>query len=317
MTKESEIKIGRPANKTRYEECVSRIKKAFADYRNATGNKTKACLIWTGENYTLKESGQFVRRNSGKEDIRKLEAEVSLFEEFVAGKKSEEAAEEADPIRRLWYVVNKKLPRMRGVIGRVVGNNELYWVSLDEYNGYNLEAFRQLVEANTPFKMIYVIPLKYSVFEFERDKKSGYMDSCEVESCSKSKRTANLESLFTRALSGIDYIGIIEGRLDIGGVAVNISRKRSLTVSIVSGNTTVTLRVNPEKPEIEYNCSYPSTEDPDVSLAGVSEALERLCELTYRGDIYTNYRIREVKGTKNTPDVNYDALARLLADIFR
>ena len=317
MTKESEIKIGRPANKTRYEECVSRIKKAFADYRNATGSKTKACLVWTGENYTLKENGQFVRRNSSKEDIRRLEAEVSLFEEFVAGKKVEEDAEEAESIRRLWHVVKEKLPRMRGVIGRVVGNNELYWVSLDEYNGYNLETFRQLVEANTSFKMIYVIPLKHSVFEFEKDKASGYMDSCEVESCSKSGRTANLESLFTRALSGIDYIGMTEGRLNIGGVAVNISRRKSLTVSIVNGNTTVTLRVNPEKPEIEYTCSYPSTEDLDASLAGVSEALERLCELTYRGDTYTNYRIKKVKDTKDTTDVNYDALARLLADIFR
>lgn len=317
MTKESEIKIGRPANKTRYEECVSRIKKAFADYRNVTGNKTKACLIWTGENYTLKESGQFVRRNSSKEDIRRLEAEVSLFEEFVAGKKSEEAMEEADSIRCLWHVVNKELPKMRGIVGRAIGNDELYWVSLNEYNGYDLEAFRQLVEANTSFKMIYVIPLKYSIFEFERDKKSGYMDSCEVESCGKSERTANLESLFTRALSGIDYIGMTEGRLDIGGVAVNISRKKNLTVSIVSGNTTVTLRVNPEKPEIEYTCSYPSTEDLDVSLVGVSEALERLCELTYRGDTYTNYRIREAKDTKNISDVDYDALARLLADIFR
>lgn len=317
MTKESEIKIGRPANKTRYEECVSRIKKAFADYRNATENKVKVVLTWVGENYTLRENGQFVRRNSNKEDIRKLEAEVSLFEKFVSSKKGEEDVEKTESIRCLWHIVKKELPRMSGVIGKAIGNNELYWVSQDEYNGYDFEAFRQLVEANTSFKMIYVIPLKYSVFEFERDKKSGYMDSCEVESCSKPKGTADLESLFTRALSGIDYIGMTEGRLDIGDVAVNISRKKSLTVSIVSGNTTVILRVNPGKPEIEYTYSYPSTEDLDVSLVDVSEALERLCEFTYRGDTYTNYRIREVKGTKNTKDANYDALARLLADIFK
>lgn len=317
MTKESEIRVGRPANRARYEECVSRIKKAFADYRNATGNKTEACLKWTGENYILRENGQFVRRDSNKEDIRKLETEVSLFEKFVASKRTKEAVKETSPLRRLWDIVNKELPEMKGTIGKVVGNNELYWVSRREYNGYNLEAFRQLVEANTPFTMIYTIPLIYSSLEFEKDKESEYMDSCEVKSCSKSKKTVNLESLFTRALSGIDYIGMIEGKLNIGDAVVNISRKRSLTVSITSGNITVTLRVNPEKPEIEYTCNYPSTEDPDVSLAGVSEALERLCELTYRGDTYTNYRIREVKATKNTPDVNYDALVRLLADIFK
>ena len=317
MTKESEIRVGRPANRARYEECVSRIKKAFADYRNATGNKTEACLKWTGENYILRENGQFVRRDSNKEDIRKLETEVSLFEKFVASRRTKEAIKETSPLRRLWDIVNKELPEMKGTIGKVVGNNELYWVSRREYNGYNLEAFRQLVEANTPFTMIHTIPLIYSSLEFEKDEESGYMDSCEVKSYNKSKRTANLESLFTRALSGIDYIGMIEGKLNIGDAVVNISRKRSLTVNITSGNTTVTLRVNPEKPEIEYTCNYPSTEDPDVSLAGVSEALERLCELTYRGDTYTNYRIREVKATKNTPDVNYDALVRLLADIFK
>ena len=317
MTKESEIRVGRPANRARYEECVSRIKKAFADYRNATGNKTEACLKWTGENYILRENGQFVRRDSNKEDIRKLEAEVSLFEKFVASRRTKEAIKETSPLRRLWDIVNKELPEMKGTIGKVVGNNELYWVSRREYNGYNLEAFRQLVEANTPFTMIYTIPLIYSSLEFEKDKESEYMDSCEVKSYNKSKRTANLESLFTRALSGIDYIGMIEGKLNIGDAVINISRKRSLTVNITSGNTTVTLRVNPEKPEIEYTCNYPSTEDPDVSLAGVREALERLCELTYRGDTYTNYRIREVKATKNTSDVNYDALVRLLADIFK
>ena len=317
MTKESEIRVGRPANRARYEECVSRIKKAFADYRNATGNKTEACLKWTGENYILRENGQFVRRDSNKEDIRKLEAEVSLFEKFVASRRTKEAIKETSPLRRLWDIVNRELPEMKGTIGKVVGNNELYWVSRGEYNGYNLEAFRQLVEANTPFTMIHTIPLIYSSLEFEKDKESEYMDSCEVKSYNKSKKAVNLESLFTRALSGIDYIGMIEGKLNIGDAVINISRKRSLTVNITSGNTMVTLRVNPEKPEIEYTCNYPSTEDPDVSLAGVSEALERLCELTYRGDTYTNYRIREVKATKNTSDVNYDALVRLLADIFK
>ena len=309
MAAEFEIKVGRPENRARYEECVSKIKKAFADYRIATKIDTDGCLRWSGKEYLLKEDGSFARIDAKRDNISSLEADVDALVEYVS-----------DPIKNATKrnfgrsvacfsdMIDRELPEMSCAIARPAKDG-LYWVTKVEYNGYSLEAFRQLAEDYTSFDMLYVIPLKYSSYNFEKDEHSGYMDSCEVRGWSEPRRDPNLESLFTRALSGIDYIGMTEGELDMEGVTISISRKKNLIVKIVSGGAVVVLGADPGKTKVAYSCSYPSTENIAASLEGVMKALERLCELPHKDDIYMNCKIEEI----DSPDI-FDCL---LPDIFR
>ena len=314
MAKEFEIKVGRPENRARYEECVSKIKKAFADYRTFSAVDTKKCLKYTGDSYVLREDGSFTRIGDKKTNINSLEADVDTFISYVngpvknAGSKACPKGNLGKSVTRLSDLVDKELPEMSCAIAIPVSDG-LYWVTKGEYNGYNFGDFRRLVEANTTFDMIYVIPIKYSSLNFEKDSHSGYMDSCEVKSSDEPKRDAELESLFTRALSGIDYVGIVEGKLDIDGVTVDISRKKNLMVSITSGGIIVVLGANPEKTKIVYTCKYTSMENIAASLEGAMKALDRLCELTYKGDTYTNCKIEEISST--------GTLDYLLTRIFR
>lgn len=309
MAAEFEIKVGRPENRARYEECVSKIKKAFADYRIATKIDTDGCLRWSGKEYLLKEDGSFTRIDAKRDNINSLEADVAALVEYVSDPVKNAAKRNfGRSVACFSDMIDRELPEMSCAIARPAKDG-LYWVTKVEYNGYSLEAFRQLAEEYTSFDMLYVIPLKYSSYNFEKDEHSGYMDSCEVRSWSESKRDPNLESLFTRALSGIDYIGMTEGELDVEGVTVSISRKKNLIVSIVSGGAVVVLGADPEKTKVAYSCSYPSTENIAASLEGVMKALERLCELPHKEDIYMNCKIEEI----DSPDI-FDCL---LPDIFR
>ena len=309
MAAEFEIKVGRPENRARYEECVSKIKKAFADYRIATKIDTDGCLRWSGKEYLLKEDGSFTRIDAKRDNINSLEADVAALVKYVSDPVKNAAKRNfGRSVACFSDMIDRELPEMSCAIARPAKDG-LYWVTKAEYNGYNLEAFRQLAEDYTSFDMLYVIPLKYSSYNFEKDEHSGYMDSCEVRGWSEPKRDPNLESLFTRALSGIDYIGMTEGELDVEGVSVSISRKKNLIVSIVSGDAVVALGADPEKTKVAYSCSYPSTENIAASLEGVMKALERLCELPYKEDIYMNCKIEEI----DSPDI-FDCL---LPDIFR
>lgn len=309
MTAEFEIKVGRPENKARYEECVSKIKKAFADYRVATKIDTDGCLRWSGKEYLLKEDGSFTRIDAKRDNINSLEADVNALVEYVNDPvKNATKRNFGRSVACFSDMIDRELPEMSCAIARPAKDG-LYWVTKVEYNGYNLEAFRQLAEAYTSFDMLYVIPLKYSSYNFEKDEHSGYMDSCEVRSWSEPRRDPNLESLFTRALSGIDYIGMTEGELDVEGVSVSISRKKNLIVSIVSGGVVVVLGANPEKSKVAYSCSYLSMENIAASLEGVMKALEKLCELPHKDDVYMNCKIEEVDST--------NAFDCLLAGILR
>ena len=314
MAKEFEIKVGRPENRARYEECVSKIKKAFADYRTFTAVDTKKCLRYTGDSYVLREDGSFTRIGDKKANINSLEADVDTFISYVngpvknAGSKACPKGNLGKSVTRLSDLIDKELPAMSCAIAVPVSDG-LYWVTKEEYSGHNLVAFRQIMEDRTTFDTVYVIPIKYSSLSFERDKYSGHMDSCEITGCNEPKRDAELESLFTRALSGIDYVGIVEGRLNIEGVIVEISRKKNLMVSIVSGGIVLVLGVNPEKSKIVYTCKYTSMENIAASLEGIMKALDRLCELTYKGDTYTNCKIEEISSN--------GTLDYLLTDIFR
>ena len=309
MSAEFEIKVGRPENRARYEECVSKIKKAFADYRIATKIDTDGCLRWSGKEYLLKEDGSFTRVDAKRDNINSLEADVDALVKYVSDPVKNAAKRNfGRSVACFSDMIDRELPEMSCAIARPAKDG-LYWVTKAEYNGYNLEAFRQLAEDYTSFDMLYVIPLKYSSYNFEKDEHSGYMDSCEVRSWSEPKRDPNLESLFTRALSGIDYIGMTEGELDIEGVSVSISRKKNLIVSIVSGGAVVVLGADPGKTKVAYSCSYPSTENIAASLEGVMKALGRLCELPHKDDIYMNCKIEEI----DSPDI-FDCL---LPDIFR
>ena len=159
MTAEFEIKVGRPENRARYEECISKIKKAFADYRIATKIDTDGCLRWSGKEYLLKEDGSFVRIDAKRDNINSLEADVNALVEYVS-----------DPVRNATKrnfgrsvacfsdMIDRELPEMSCAIARPAKDG-LYWVTKAEYNGYNLEAFRQLAEDYTSFDMLYVIPL--------------------------------------------------------------------------------------------------------------------------------------------------------------
>lgn len=314
MAKEFEIKVGRPENRARYEECVSKIKKAFADYRTFSAVDTKKQLRYTGDSYVLREDGSFTRIGDKKDNINSLEADIDTFISYVngpvknAGSKACPKENLGKSVTRLCDLIDKELPAMSCAIAVPVSDG-LYWVTKEEYSGHNLVAFRQIMEDRTAFDMVYVIPLKYSSLNFKRDKYSEHMDSCDVTGCNEPKRDPNLESLFTRALSGIDYIGITEGSLDIEGVSVSISRKKNLIVRIMSGGAVVVLGANPEKTKIVYTCKYSSMENIAASLEGVMKALDRLCELTYKGDTYTNCKIEEVDSTI--------ALTYLLTDMFR
>ena len=314
MAKEFEIKVGRPENRARYEECVSKIKKAFADYRTFSAVDTKKCLRYTGDSYVLREDGSFTRIGDKKANINSLEADVDTFISYVngpvknAGSKACPKGNLGKSVTRLSDLIDKELPAMSCAIAVPVSDG-LYWVTKEEYSGHNLVAFRQIMEDRTTFDMVYVIPIKYSSLSFERDKYSGHMDSCEITGCNEPKRDPNLESLFTRALSGIDYVGIVEGRLDIEGVEVSISRKKNLMVSITSGGIILVLGVNPEKSKIVYTCKYTSMENIAASLEGIMKALDRLCELTYKGDTYTNCKVEEISSNST--------LDYLLTDIFR
>ena len=314
MTKEFEIKVGRPENRARYEECVSKIKKAFADYRTFSAVDTEKRLRYTGDSYVLREDGSFTRIGDKKANINSLEADVDTFISYVngpvknAGSKACPKGNLGKSVTRLSDLIDKELPAMSCAIAVPVSDG-LYWVTKEEYSGHNLVAFRQIMEDRTTFDMVYVIPIKYSSLNFERDKHSKHMDSCEITGCNEPKRDAELERLFTRALSGIDYVGIIEGKLDIEGVTVDISRKKNLMVSITSGSMIVTLGANPEKSKIVYTCKYTSMENITASLEGVMKALGKLCELTYREDTYTNCKVEEISSTGN--------LDYLLNEMFR
>lgn len=215
MAKEFEIKVGRPENRARYEECVSKIKKAFADYRTFSAVDTKKQLRYTGDSYVLREDGSFTRIGDKKDNINSLEADVDTFISYVngpvknAGSKACPKENLGKSVTRLCDLIDKELPAMSCAIAVPVSDG-LYWVTKEEYSGHNLVAFRQIMEDRTAFDMVYVIPLKYSSLNFKRDKYSEHMDSCDVTGCNEPKRDPNLESLFTRALSGIDYVGIIE-----------------------------------------------------------------------------------------------------------
>ena len=321
MTTESEIKVGRPENRARYEECVSKIKKAFADYRTFSAVDTKKCLKYTGDSYVLREDGSFTRIGDKKANINSLEADVDTFISYVNGLvknargQSETKKHPSKSVAYLSDLIDKEFPTMSCAIASSVGDG-LYWVTKEEYNGYHLEAFRRIVEARTSFDMIYVIPLKYSSFNFEKDSHSGYMDSCEVKCCNESKRTANLESLFTRALSVIDSMGIVDGKFMMDGVTINVVKRRNMRVEIVTGNTVVTLRVDSEKAKVLYSYSCPSTEDLEKSLVSIGDALEKFCN-AHKGDTFMNYEVKKLESDKAARDPDYDALVRLLADIFR
>lgn len=321
MTTEFEIKVGRPENRARYEECVSKIKKAFADYRTFSAVDTKKRLRYTGDSYVLREDGSFTRIGDKKANINSLEADVDTFISYVNGLaknacgQSETKKHPSKSVTYLSDLIDKEFPTMSCAIASSVGDG-VYWVTKEEYDGYHLEAFRRIVEARTSFDMIYVIPLKYSSFNFEKDSHSGYMDSCEVKCCNESKRTANLESLFTRALSVIDSMGVVDGRFVVYGVTINVVRKKNIRVEIVVGDTVVTLRVNNEKKEILYSYSCPSTEDLEKSLVNISVALERFCD-AHMKESFTGYEIKKIESDKAASDPDYNALVRLLADIFR
>lgn len=321
MAAEFEIKVGRPENRARYEECVSKIKKAFADYKTATKTDTEKRLKWTGEGYVLKEDGSFTRIGDKKDNISSLEADVATFVDYVneivknASNKSEPRRYFGRSVACLSDLIDKELPEMSCAVARPAKDG-LYWVTKVEYNGYNLEAFRQIVEAKTSFDMIYVIPLKYSSLNFEKDEHSEYMNSCEVESCDNSRKTINLENLFLKTLTIMDYMSVVDGKFMMDGVTINVVRRKNMRVEIVTGNTVVTLRVDNAKTKVLYSYNCPSTENLEKSLASVSGALERFCK-AHKGDTFMNYEVEKLESERTARDPNYDALARLLADIFR
>ena len=321
MAKEFEIKVGRPENRARYEECVSKIKKAFADYRTFSAVDTKKCLRYTGDSYVLREDGSFTRIGGKKANINSLEADVDTFISYVngpvknAGSKSKPRKYLGRSVACLSDLIDDELPEMSCAVARPAKDG-LYWVTKEEYNGYDLEKFRQIVEDKTSFDMIYVIPLRYSSLNFEKDECSEFMDSCEVDYCDKSKGTTDLESLFLRTLTIMDYMGIVDGKFVMDGVTINVVRRKTMRVEIVTRNTVVTLRVDNKRTRVLYSYVCPSTEDIEKSLESVSGALERFCR-AHKGDTFMNYGVKKLESDKAASDPDHDALVRLLADIFR
>lgn len=321
MAREFEIKVGRPENRARYEECVSKIKKAFADYRTFSAVDTKKCLRYTGDSYVLREDGSFTRIGGKKANINSLEADVDTFISYVngpvknAGSKACPKGNLGKSVTRLSDLIDKELPAMSCAIAIPVSDG-LYWVTKEEYSGHNLVAFRQIMEDRTTFDMVYVIPIKYSSLSFERDKYSEHMDSCEVKHCDKPKETTNLESLFLKTLTVMDCMGIVDGRFMMDGVTISVIKRKNMRVEIVTGNTVVTLRVDNEKAKVLYSYSCPSTEDPEKSLVSIGDALEKFCN-DHKGDTFMNYEVKKLESDKAARDPDYDALIRLLADIFR
>lgn len=321
MAREFEIKVGRPENRARYEECVSKIKKAFADYRTFSAVDTKKCLRYTGDSYVLREDGSFTRIGGKKANINSLEADVDTFISYVngpvknAGSKACPKGNLGKSVTRLSDLIDKELPAMSCAIAIPVSDG-LYWVTKEEYSGHNLVAFRQIMEDRTTFDMVYVIPIKYSSLSFERDKYSEHMDSCEVKHCDKPKETTNLESLFLKTLTVMDCMGIVDGRFMMDGVTISVIKRKNMRVEIVTGNTVVTLRVDNEKAKVLYSYSCPSTEDPEKSLVSIGDALEKFCN-AHKGDTFMNYEVKKLESDKAARDPDYDALIRLLADIFR
>lgn len=321
MAKEFEIKVGRPENRARYEECVSKIKKAFADYRTFSAVDTKKCLRYTGDSYVLREDGSFTRIGGKKANINSLEADVDTFISYVngpvknAGSKACPKGNLGKSVTRLSDLIDKELPAMSCAIAIPVSDG-LYWVTKEEYSGHNLVAFRQIMEDRTTFDMVYVIPIKYSSLSFERDKYSEHMDSCEVKHCDKPKETTNLESLFLKTLTVMDCMGIVDGKFMMDGVTISVIKRKNMRVEIVTGNTVVTLRVDNEKAKVLYSYSCPSTEDPEKSLVSIGDALEKFCN-DHKGDTFMNYEVKKLESDKAARDPDYDALIRLLADIFR
>ena len=212
-------------------------------------------------------------------------------------------------------LIDREFPTMSCAIAIPVSDG-VYWVTKEEYDEHHLEAFRRIVEARTSFDMIYVIPLKYSNFSFEKDKHSEYMDSCEVKHCDMPTETTNLESLFLKALTVMDCMGIVDGKFMVDGVTINVVKRRNMRVEIVTGNTVVTLRVDNEKAKVLYSYSCPSTEDLEKSLVSIGDALEKFCN-AHKGAAFMNYEVNKLESDKVVRDPDYDALVRLLADIFR
>ena len=100
------------------------------------------------------------------------------------------------------------------------------------------------------------------------------------------------------------------------GVTINVVKRRNMRVEIVTGNIVVTLRVDNEKAKVLYSYSCPSTEDLEKSLVSISDALEKFCN-AHKGATFMNYEVKKLESDKAARDPDYDALIRLLADIFR
>ena len=232
MTKE----IGRTENKARYEKCVNEFKKLFAEYRAAFETETKEVLVWSGEHYKIKETGDFILLSENdKNNIHNLEKDVEAFREFVNKNLSEKEEDEDDEdeetdIDTLVIVkdcIEKNVPNMKCFMLDII-KDDLYWVTYNKFTFEDVNAFEKYVRRVFPYKTLWIIPKEFSTLDFEKDKNSKYMVSIEEED---EKSDVDLPNVLSRLITMMKSLGVHEGLFETDDVAIGVvSRDRKSVV---------------------------------------------------------------------------------------
>lgn len=314
-----ELNVGRAENRTRYKACIDKIKKAFADYRSAFLAETKKVLVWSGEHYKIKETGEFnLLYEDDKNDIRNLEKDVEAFQEFVHSclsensetvDEEEEDEDEETDIDTLVIVkdcIEKNVPNMECFMLDII-KDDLYWITNNKFTFEDVNTFVNYVRRVFPYKTLWIIPKEFSTLDFEKDKNSEYMVSIEE---TDEKSEATLPSMLSRLITMMKSLGVHEGLFETDDVAIGVVARDHLKFRVCYNSTDITMTLYDEDKLASYSCISPSKEEKDSDVEHIINALDKYCKDYDEAD----YTITDVIHTKTSIE-DANRLFKLFVDI--
>ena len=316
------LNIGRAENKYRYEACVSQIKKAFADYKEAFEITTEEDdeLIWVGNKYELKESGEFVSLNSNvKNNILHLEKDVKDLQEFVYSEitkakldeedeKDNEDKVDIDTLTIVKHCIESNVPNMKCFTLDIVGD-DLYWVTKNSFTIRDANAFEEYVRRVFPYRTLWIIPKEFSTLDFEEDKNSDYMVSFEGEDEEEDSESA-LTTALSKLISVMKYLGVQEGIFKRGGIVIAALTDNPMKLNIRYNSTEIAVTLNEKTHKATYHCNSPSKKERTTDVYHITKVLEKYCDKYSVSD----YEIVDVRNAETSTE-DSEALFRLFVDI--
>ena len=311
-------KAERAENGTRYKACVDKIKKAFADYRSAFLAETKKVLVWSGEHYKIKETGEFnLLYEDDKNDIHNLEKDVEAFQEFVHSSLSEnsetvdeeEGDEEETDIDTLVIVkdcIEKNVPNMECFMLDII-KDDLYWITSNKFTFEDVNTFVNYVRRVFPYKTLWIIPKEFSTLDFEKDKNSEYMVSI---GGTDEKSEATLPSMLSRLITMMKSLGVHEGLFETDDVIIGVVARDHLKFRVCYNSTDVTMTLYDEDKLASYSCISPSKEEKDSDVEHIINALGKYCKDYDESE----YSVTDVRDTKTSKE-DIDKLFKLFVEI--